>query len=335
MSQEKILNLLLEAGHQIRNRIYHDVHHKPAEELRGVFQEKPEDTIFQIDRNVEEILVPLLDKAAQHLGGIWLLAEGIGDPDNGIQLGVSPDRNPTWAILADPIDGTRGLMYNKRAAFFLAGAARWRPNLRLQDIELAVMTELPTAKMACSDSLWAQKGKGANAARFWFHTQQQESLSIQPSRAEGLKGGFGQLTRFAPPGRELPARMEDQLIEILYPDMPDGRSYVFEDQYISTGGQLYELLMGHDRYNADIRDVLYAKREAQGLKAGHVCHPYDLCASLIGMEAGIELTDSRGECLNPPFSLQEPCGWIGYANRSIRRQVEPVLLHLMQQEGLI
>ena len=335
MSQEKVRDLLIEAGQRIRERIFQDVHHTSAEELRGVFQEKPEDTIFQIDRNVEELLVPLLDREAESLGGIWLLAEGIGDPENGLFLGVHPGQNPSWAILADPIDGTRELMYNKRSAFFLAGAAPWKPDLRLQDIEVAVMTELATAKMACSDSLWALKGKGLQASRYWFHSQKEEEITVEPSRAPGLKGGFGQLTRFAPPGREVSCKIEDELIALLYPDMPDGRSYVFEDQYISTGGQLYELLMGHGRYNADIRDVLYAYREKQGLKIGHVCHPYDLCASLIGLEAGIELTDSRGQLLNPPFSLQEPAGWIGYANKSIRAQVEPVLLELLQKEGLV
>ncbi len=69
-------------------------------------------------------------------------------------------------MIVDPIDGTRGIMYDKRAAWALAGVA---PNkgsaTRLSDIEVAVMTELPTSKMGFGDVLWAIKGQGAHGNR--------------------------------------------------------------------------------------------------------------------------------------------------------------------------
>ena len=37
-----------------------------------------------------------------------------------------------------------------------------------------------------------------------------------------------------------------------------GKAACFEDQYLSTGGQLYELMAGHDRFIADIRPLLIA-----------------------------------------------------------------------------
>ena len=33
------------------------------------------------------------------------------------------------------------------------------------------------------------------------------------------------------------------------------KTALFDDQYISTGGQLYELMMGHDRMIADVRSL--------------------------------------------------------------------------------
>ena len=67
-------------------------------------------------------------------------------------------------LIVDPIDGTRGIMYDKRAAWALAGVA---PNkgdaTRLSDIEIAVMTELPTSKMGRGDVLSAIKGNGPRA----------------------------------------------------------------------------------------------------------------------------------------------------------------------------
>ncbi len=57
-------------------------------------------------------------------------------------------------------------MYDKRAAWTLAGVA---PNkgaeTRLRDIEVAVMTELPTSKMGFADVLWAIRGQGARGVR--------------------------------------------------------------------------------------------------------------------------------------------------------------------------
>src|SRR5439155_24759564 len=61
---------------------------------------------------------------------------------------------------------TRGIMYDKRAAWAWAGVAPNKgPGTRLRDIEIAVMTELPTSKMGFGDVLWAIKGQGPHGLR--------------------------------------------------------------------------------------------------------------------------------------------------------------------------
>ena len=45
------------------------------------------------------------------------------------------------------------------------------------------------------------------------------------------------------------------------------KATVFDDQYISTGGQFYELIVGHDRFNADLRPLFY---RLQGQPEGSV-----------------------------------------------------------------
>jgi len=333
--QQQVLDLLKRAGDAVRDKVYSELKKSSIEDLSAVFKEAEDDTIYQIDRNVEEILVPLLEPEAHKLGGIWLLAEGIGDPETGLFLGVSEGQSPAWAILIDPIDGTRGIMYNKRPAFFLAGAARFKQDLKLSDIEVACMTELPTSKMLYSDVLFAVKGNGYAGERFNLITEERLPLPLKPSQSKDLLGGFGQIARFFPPGRAVLAQIEDEMIEILYPDAPEGKTMVFEDQYISSGGQMYEILMGHDRYVADIRDVLFAKMAREGKKKGHICHPYDICTFLIGKEAGVQFTDSQGNDLDTPFNLLAEVGWIAYSNASIRALVEPVLLERMRFHGLI
>ena len=44
---------------------------------------------------------------------------------------------------------------------------------------------------------------------------------------------------------------------------------------LSSGGQLYELMMGHDRFVADLRPLLGAPGQTVWLCA----HPYDLARS--------------------------------------------------------
>ena len=91
------------------------------------------------------------------------------------------------------------------------------------------------------------------------------------------------ISRFFPGIRAELAAIDDEVVAaVLGPPQP-GKAQLFEDQYISTGGQLYELMAGHDRFVADLRP-LFERRRAGG--AALCCHPYDLCTELIARELG-------------------------------------------------
>ena len=86
-------------------------------------------------------------------------------------------------IIVDPIDGTRGLMYQKRPAWILTGVARGPGPCTLADIELAVQTEIPLVKQHLSDTLWAVRGQSASAARVNRFTGDIVPLMLHPSTA--------------------------------------------------------------------------------------------------------------------------------------------------------
>jgi hypothetical protein len=271
------------------------------------------------------------------LGGVVLIAEGISDEAaDGLVLPANLESGEAAVrIIMDPIDGTRGIMYDKRSAFFLAGAAPNKgPHTRLQDIEVAVMTELPTSRSVLSDTLWAIKGRGAN--RYTWHLEKDtiEDRLIRPSQSPTLLGGFGQIARFFPPGRDILAAVEEDMIAALFPDAPEGKAILFEDQYISSGGQLYEILVGHDRFIADVRVALFRQLKRAGRKIGHVCHPYDVCATLIGTEAGVLITDLQGQALDAPLDTTSAVDWIAYANPQLKSQIEPALQQALAKHGL-
>ncbi len=292
------------------------------------------DVIYAIDVEAEEVIVRMLEENAARFGGIVLVAEGIGKTGETVYPRGSSPEQAQWRVLLDPIDGTRGLMYDKRSAFFLAGAAPNRGiGTRLRDIEVSVMVEISTSRMHVSDVLSAVRGGGAQAYRRNLLDNSREPFRPQPSRHTTIRGGFAQISRFFPSGKELMARIEEELIARLFPDAPDGEVLTFEDQYIASGGQLYELLTGKDRFIADIRPAVFQQLHGS-VRPTLTCHPYDLAAHLIGEECGLILTGLDGKPLDGPMDTLTPMGWVGYANREIHSEVGPVFMELLQIHGL-
>jgi hypothetical protein len=102
-----------------------------------------------------------------------------------------------------------------------------------------------------------------------------------------------------------------------------GNPLVFTDYHLSTGGQIYELTVGHDRFIADLRPVAFQRL---GYTVTPLCaHPYDICTELIAREAGAIITDEHGRQLQTRLDIREPVAWIGYANPDLRSLIEPVL----------
>jgi hypothetical protein len=118
---------------------------------------------------------------------------------------------------------------------------------------------------------------------------------------------------------------------VLGPPQP-GKAQAFEDQYISTGGQLYELMAGHDRFIADLRPLFERGRPGGPALC---CHPYDLCTELIARELGVPVTDERGGPLTAPLDVTSDVAWVGYANQALRAHLEPYLQRALARRGLI
>ena len=292
------------------------------------------DTIYAVDRVSEETLVEELGHLARE-EPLVLVAEGL--PPEGLVLPRGArDADCRWRLLVDPIDGTRGLMYQKRPAWILTGIAPNRGSAtRLRDVVLAVQTEIPLVKQHLCDQLWAVRGEGVESRRFDRITGRTEPLALRPSRAETTAHGFASVSRFFPGARDVLAAIDDEIATRVLGPPAEGKAACFEDQYISTGGQLYELMVGHDRYIADLRPLLRGVLRERGLPNPLCCHPYDLCTILIAEELGLAITDGSGAPLDAPLDLEADVAWVGYANDALRRAVEPALLEALRGRGLL
>src|SRR5687768_9087942 len=119
------------------------------------------------------------------------------------------------------------------------------------------MTELPTSKMGHADVLWAMKGRGAAGERVDLRTGAASPLPLRPSSADTIAHGFASVVHFFPGTKVLASELTEHLVRELLGAADVTKAAVFDDQYISTGGQFYELIVGHDRFNADLRPLLY------------------------------------------------------------------------------
>jgi hypothetical protein len=329
-----LLPVILELHDRIRTSVVDAFAGQHPDALSDVADDGVGDTIYAVDRVSEETLVAGLEIVARD-EPLCLVAEGL--PPEGLVLprGAS-EKDCRWRLLVDPIDGTRGLMYQKRPAWILTGVAPNRgADTRLRDIVLAVQTEIPLVKQHLCDQLWATRGQGVRARRLDRTTGRTELLVPRPSRADTIAHGFASVSRFFPGARDILAAIDDEVASAVLGPPVEKKAACFEDQYISTGGQLYELMIGHDRYIADLRPLLSGLLAERGLPQPLCCHPYDLCTILIAEELGLAITGPTGEPLDAPLDLEADVAWIGYANDALRRRVEPALLGALRSRGLL
>jgi len=333
--ERRVLPLLQRLGRRIRDDVARAFREQDAAALSRVAGDAGGDTIYAIDHVGEAVLFEELEREAEALGGIVLVAEGLAEGFVVLPKGMARTA-ARFAMIVDPIDGTRGLMYQKRSAWVLSALALNRGEAtRLSDVLIAVQTEIPLVKQHLADELWALRGRGASAERVALLTGERTPLALAPSSAPTVAHGFAMLSRFFPGARDELAAIDEEVMRAVLGPPPPGRSLCFEDQYLSSGGQLYELMVGHDRFNADLRPLVGAVLAARGEGPPLSCHPYDLCTALIATEAGVLLTAPDGSPLDAPFDLETSVAWVGYANPTLRAAIEPALQHALVRRGFL
>lgn len=310
---------ILKRLHELIRTVVVDACEQTAiESMAAVAREEEGDTIYAVDQVSEELIVEFIKKEIASKTPVVLIAEGLETGQIILPHGTNePDAK--WRIIVDPIDGTRGLMFQKRSAWILTGVALNNgEETNLADIEFAIQTEIPLVKQHLSDTMWAFRGQGANAERFNRISGETSELTLKPSVNTSISHGFATISRFIPGVGVEATEIYENVVKAALGEVQPGKAQCFEDQYISTGGQLYELMSGHDRFVADLRPLF----EKDGVNLGLCCHPYDLCTELIARELGVIVTDEHGEPLRAKLAVEPDVAWAGYANAGVREQIE-------------
>jgi fructose-1,6-bisphosphatase/inositol monophosphatase family enzyme len=328
---DRRLERLIELQRRIRSALRARMAARSADVLSRSVRDGRGDTIFAVDVAAEDVLLPFCEEWGREECFV-LIAEGLDE--RGVVFGRPGSSGPAFRVIADPIDGTRGLMYDKRSAWSLAALAADRgPETGLADLEQAVMTELPTTRQATSDVLWARRGHGVHGVRQHLLTAHpDEPLAVCPSTHDHLLHGFATVANYFQGGKEITARVDEALLRLERGGWNPEKAEIYTDQYISTGGALAELALGRDRFVMDIRPLVHA---ALGVTSSLCCKPYDLCTALIADEAGCVVRAPDGSPLQAPLDLTTNVAFVAHANPRLAARLQPLVERVLADEGLI
>ena len=303
-SPEEARRLLCALGDHVRDLVVA----ARGMDMAAVAGETVADTIYAIDRVADDTLI---DWFEEHWPGVVVVSEGLDEP---VLVGDAA----AWTVIVDSIDGTRGLMYDKRSAWCLAAAAP--PGGGLADIVAAAMTELPTAKQGAADQLSATpRWRAAGRAR-----RPRAAGAGGPRRA--AVGGDGPRAQLQRAGQVLPARQAG-------PGLARGRALRAARRAACLRRRVPLERAGSSTSSSRAGTASWPTCGRWCSTRGLDCHPYDVCTAMLLEEVGGVVTDPWGEPLSVPLDNVSPVAWVGYANEALAARIGPVLAELVDGLG--
>jgi fructose-1,6-bisphosphatase/inositol monophosphatase family enzyme len=255
------------------------------------------DDVYGIDARADEVLV---EELRRRCGERWpgsLVIEGFDAP---VPIGDGGD----WTYLADPVDGTRGLLAGLRSAWVLLGAGRGAGTIA--ELSVAAAVEVPTSRAAL--------GRVAAVGPGGLHVVDDHldgvappvPVGLVPQRGAELDRRFVTVVRLLPGGHSTIGRWADLVL--------DGWE-VYDDLYPCTGGQLMAVADGSVAAVLDPRPLLHPD--------GFASHPYDLAAVAVARAAGVVVEALPRGPLESPIDTSTPVAWAAYANEEVARLLRP------------
>lgn len=318
------LRALLRTMHErIRSAVRADLASQEKEFLAGEARVEADDVIFHIDIRPEKIVERSFSDTPE---AVVVICEGLGR--SVFPKGASQDAAAWWVII-DPLDGSREISYDKRSAWVLSGVAPAGPAPTLADIVWAIQTEVPVTAQPTGVILTAGKDQPTALESCDLATGATSTVEggLRPSAAASVRGGFAVFADYFAGSHAVTAQIADLVFDAALGPVQPGKALAFNDQYLSTAGCLYLIANGTYRFFADLRPVVGRVAARSGRNVGLCAHPYDLCTYLIAQQADVDvhITDLAGATLSYPLATDVDCGWVGYANQSIRDEMEAPL----------
>lgn len=324
------LRSLLRTMHEsIRSAVREDLASQETSFLAGEARHGAGDVSFQIDVRPEEIVEQTFRAAPE---AVAVVCEGLGRVT--FPSGAT-ESEAGWLVIIDPLDGSREICYGKRSAWVLSGVAPADPAPTLADIVWAIQTEVPPLPQATGVVLTAgsRQPVAVETCDLATGAAARAEAGLRPSAAASVRGGFAVFADYFAGSHAVTAQIADLVFDTALGPVEPGKALAFNDQYLSTAGCMYLMANGTYRFFADLRPVVGQVAARSGRNVGLCAHPYDLCTYLIARQAGVLITDPAGGPLSYPLAIDVDCGWVGYANQSVRNEMEAPLLRAVAEIG--
>ncbi|MCC6409255.1 MAG: hypothetical protein IT453_19005 [Planctomycetes bacterium] len=319
------------------------------------------DTTFGLDECTERELDLWFEESARR-GPLSVLTEDRGWRHRGPdgrggwrELPGFDHGGPRIAI--DPVDGTRNVMADLRSAWVVVSfAPPGRGAPRMRDLTLGVVSEIPDSRAARYRELVGIAGGACTAREVELDASvdrggqageplasatatdsrralEQDGRAFTSGRvvaervlsADALAHkdhGYFTFFRFLPDQRPLIARVEAAFFARLAEHEGADVRTCWDDQYISSGGQLALIALGVYRMATDLRAWVATKRGVPTMTT----KPYDLAGAVVcARAAGAIVTTPDGAELDFPIDCETPVDFAAFANRATFERVLPHL----------
>ena len=226
-------------------------------------------------------------------------------------------------IAFDPVDGTRNLMADLRSAWTVvscAGPGDSQP--RMSEVELGIVSEIPTRAADRFRRLSAnKKGPCRIETRLLESGRLLAQGTLEATRDDRPDHGYFPFFRYLPDQRADIARVEAAFFEQLAAHEGADLRSCYDDQYISSAGQLVLLSLGTYRMICDLRALAGPPGNRKVTSK-----PYDLAgAVLCARAAGCVVTEPDGAELEFPIDCETPVGFVGWTNAETAARLSPHL----------
>ncbi|MEM9803530.1 MAG: hypothetical protein AAGA20_24650, partial [Planctomycetota bacterium] len=187
-----------------------------------------------------------------------------------------------------------------------------------------LLTEIPDTRGALARELDGSRGGGARVRLRDLGTDAiVREGALRSDEERRLDRGYFPFFGYHPASRPVVQTLCSDVVRRLGDAEPSiDPSTLFDDQYISSAGQLALLALGHYRAIVDARTTV---GERTGV-ATQTAKPYDMAgAALVAQEAGCAVVRLDGDALAFPIDAETPVDFAGFHNAATADAILPHL----------
>ncbi len=249
-------------------------------DIRKVYTIGSCDVSYGIDTIIDNIYRRHLNDLYRKYNDLNILSEHYSYPIR---------ENAKYFVLIDPVDGSRELMRDERAAYFIFAWGEWKgKETTLSDIKGVALGRLPTSRECIYEFIVVSENKEPTKYIYNILKQPYEEINSpknwKSKKMENNSVRDIEHTHICFVAPFYPYRYTATIADEFYEEVKKrfGKKELFNEQYLTTAGQMIGMIEGKLSMIVDIRPSIKANSSIEMLCA----HPYDVPAAYLIKKLG-------------------------------------------------